>query len=191
MVSGRPKIGRSMARSHTTSHSGDRKQRRKRFGGVLAGILLAECCCDESIQYGSHLKPEHHPQISNGQGHTHHNISLCFQSGLDAAQEDIFYDELPLWVAKILLPRFKNSLATEMVMYATRVKISVWKYEFAETFAWAPYCSSWFWKTSPTSLTQHAHGTPICKWPDHHHVKGCSRVKYHLRGKMIGKLDNE
>ena len=57
---------------------------------------------------------------------------------------------------------------TECVLVANRVKSSVWKLEFTEALAWAPYYSSLFWTPSPKSFVQDVPGKPVCSWPGDH-----------------------
>ena len=50
------------------------------------------------------------------------------------------------------MPEAKCMLVTTWVMS------SVWKWVFIKVPAWAPYCSSWFWKPSPRSFVQDVPG---------------------------------
>ena len=49
----------------------------------------------------------------------------------------------------------------DCVLVATWVKSSVWKWVFTKALAWAPYCSSWFWKPSAKSFEQDVPGKTL------------------------------
>ena len=57
----------------------------------------------------------------------------------------------------------------ECVWVVTCVECSVWKWAFTKVLAWAPYCSSWFWKPFPRSFVQNVPRKPVCRLPGHHH----------------------
>ena len=55
------------------------------------------------------------------------------------------------WLVQLIQGYMKTP---DCVMLATWVKSSLWKWAFTKALAWAPYCSSQFWKSSPRSFVQ-------------------------------------
>ena len=66
----------------------------------------------------------------------------------------------------------------QYVLVATWMKGSVWKCAFTKALAWAPYCSSWFWKPSPKSFVQDVPGKTCMQmtWSSWlYHWRNCDR----------------
>ena len=65
------------------------------------------------------------------------------------------------------------------MLVTTWVKSSVYKWVFIKVPAWAPYCSSWFWKPSPRSFIQDVPG------------KTCMQMTWSLSLKLLKELQEK
>ena len=92
-----------------------------------------------------------------------YNSNSNSNSGIDPSPG---YTAVLHWVIGMKMPE------AECLLVATWVKSSVWKLASTKALAWAPYCSSQFWKPSPRSFVLDmimSLGKPVCRWPGHHH----------------------